>query len=42
MRTQVAIIGARSSGPLLGALLQLAGIDTVVLERRSRDDVLSA
>ena len=40
MRTQVAIIGAGPSGLLLGQLLHLAGIDTVILERRSRDYVL--
>ncbi|MRX48996.1 4-hydroxybenzoate 3-monooxygenase [Paracoccus sp. S-4012] len=39
-RTQVAIIGAGPSGLLLSQLLDLAGIDTVVLERRSRDYVL--
>jgi p-hydroxybenzoate 3-monooxygenase len=36
MRTQVAIIGAGPSGLLLSQLLDLAGIDSVVLERRSR------
>lgn len=40
MRTQVAIIGSGPSGLLLGQLLHLAGIDTVILERRSRDYVL--
>lgn len=40
MRTQVAIIGAGPSGLLLGQLLHRAGIDTVVLERKSRDYVL--
>ncbi|MFP4570127.1 4-hydroxybenzoate 3-monooxygenase [Rhodosalinus sp.] len=41
MRTQVAIVGGGPSGLLLGQLLHRAGIDTVVLERRSRDYVLS-
>ena len=36
MRTQVAIIGAGPAGLLLSQLLHLAGIDTIVLERRSR------
>ncbi len=40
-RTQVAIIGAGPSGLLLGQLLHLAGIDTVIIERKSRDYVLS-
>jgi p-hydroxybenzoate 3-monooxygenase len=35
-RTQVAIIGAGPSGLLLSQLLHLSGIDSVVLERRSR------
>lgn len=38
---QVAIIGGGPSGLLLSRLLQLNGIDNVVLERRSRDYVLS-
>jgi p-hydroxybenzoate 3-monooxygenase len=41
MKTQVAIIGGGPSGLLLSQLLNLAGISTVVLERRSRDYVLS-
>jgi p-hydroxybenzoate 3-monooxygenase len=41
MRTQVVIIGSGPSGLLLGQLLHRAGIDTVVLERKSRDYVLS-
>ena len=41
MRTQVAIIGGGPSGLLLGQLLHSRGIDTVVLERRSREHVLS-
>lgn len=40
-RTQVLIIGGGPSGLLLSQLLDLAGIDTVVLERRSRAHVLS-
>jgi p-hydroxybenzoate 3-monooxygenase len=39
-RTQVAIIGAGPSGLLLGHLLHLAGIDNVILERRSAEYVL--
>jgi p-hydroxybenzoate 3-monooxygenase len=41
MRAQVAIIGAGPSGLLLGALLHKAGIDAVILERKSQDYVLS-
>ena len=40
MRVQVAIIGSGPAGLLLSQLLQRAGIDTVVVERRSRDYVL--
>ncbi len=40
MRTQVGIIGAGPSGLLLSQLLHRAGIETVVLERRSRAHVL--
>ncbi len=40
MRVQVAIIGAGPSGLLLGALLHKAGIDHVILERRSAEYVL--
>ena len=36
MRTQVAIIGAGPAGLLLSHLLRVAGIDSVVLERRDR------
>src|SRR5690349_439938 len=39
-RTQVAIIGAGPSGLLLGQLLHNAGVDNVILERRSADYVL--
>lgn len=41
MRTQVVIIGGGPSGLLLSQLLDQAGIDTVVLERRTKDYVLS-
>jgi len=41
VRTQVGIIGAGPSGLLLSRLLDLAGIDTVILERRSPEYVLS-
>ncbi len=39
LRTQVAIIGAGPAGLILAALLQRAGIDSVVLENRSREYV---
>lgn len=41
MKTQVAIIGGGPSGLLLSQLLNRAGVDTVILERASRDHVLS-
>ena len=41
MRHQVCIIGGGPSGLLLSLLLHRAGIDAVVLERKSRDYVLS-
>ena len=41
MKTQVAIIGGGPSGLLLSQLLNLAGVDTVVLERAARAHVLS-
>ena len=41
MRTQVAIIGGGPSGLLLSMLLHRRGIDSVVLERQTRDHVLS-
>jgi len=41
MRVQVAIIGGGPSGLLLGQLLHKIGIDTVVLERKTKDYVLS-
>jgi p-hydroxybenzoate 3-monooxygenase len=40
MRVQIAIIGSGPAGLLLSLLLQGAGIDTIVLERRSREHVL--
>jgi p-hydroxybenzoate 3-monooxygenase len=39
MRTQVGIIGAGPAGLLLSHLLRLQGIESVVLERHSRDDI---
>ena len=41
MRTQVAIVGGGPSGLLLGQLLARRGIETVVLERRTKDYVLA-
>ncbi|MBX3591793.1 MAG: 4-hydroxybenzoate 3-monooxygenase [Burkholderiaceae bacterium] len=40
MRAQVAIIGAGPSGLLLGQLLHRAGIDAIILERKSGEYVL--
>ena len=40
-RTQVCIIGGGPSGLLLSQILHRAGLDTIVLERRPRDYVLS-
>src|SRR5262245_36881381 len=39
VRTQVAIIGAGPAGLLLSQLLQLAGIESVVLETRNREAI---
>src|SRR6478609_3969329 len=39
MRTQVAIIGAGPAGLMLSHLLHLQGIESVVLETRSRADI---
>ena len=39
MRTQVGIVGAGPAGLVLAHLLHLRGIDSVVLEARSRDYV---
>jgi p-hydroxybenzoate 3-monooxygenase len=41
LRTQVAIIGAGPAGLLLGQLLGAQGIDTLIIERRSKEHVLS-
>jgi len=41
MRTQVAIIGSGPAGLLLGQILHKHGIDSVILEAKSRDYVLS-
>ena len=41
MRTQVAIIGSGPSGLLLGQLLTEAGIDNLIVERSSKEHVLS-
>lgn len=40
MRTQVAIIGGGPSGLMLGRLLEQAGVDAVIIERKSPDYVL--
>jgi p-hydroxybenzoate 3-monooxygenase len=40
MRVQIAVIGAGPAGLLLSQLLYRAGIDTIVVERRSREYVL--
>jgi len=40
MRTQVAIIGSGPAGLLLGRLLEAAGVQSVILESRSREYVL--
>lgn len=42
MKTQVAIIGAGPAGLLLSHLLHLQGIESVVLESRTRADIESA
>jgi p-hydroxybenzoate 3-monooxygenase len=41
MRVQVCIVGGGPSGLLLSQLLHLQGIDTIVLEKHSRDHVLA-
>ena len=40
MRTQVVIVGSGPSGLLLGQLLHRAGVDTLILEQKSKDYVL--
>jgi p-hydroxybenzoate 3-monooxygenase len=40
LRTNVVIIGAGPAGLMLGRLLELAGVDAVILERKSGDYVL--
>src|SRR5262249_51492927 len=40
IRTQVGIVGAGPAGLLLGHLLHLRGIDSVIVENRSRDYVI--
>ena len=40
IRTQVAVVGAGPAGLLLGQLLHLNGIDSVIVENRSRDYVI--
>ena len=40
MKTQVCIIGGGPSGLMLSQLLHLKGIDSIVLERQSREYVL--
>ena len=40
MRTQIVIIGAGPAGLMLGRLLELAGVEAVILERKSADYVL--
>src|SRR5512134_1576460 len=40
LETQVGIVGAGPAGLLLGHLLHLNGIDSVIVENRSRDYVI--
>jgi p-hydroxybenzoate 3-monooxygenase len=40
MRHQVVIVGAGPAGLMLGRLLELAGVDAVIIERKSADYVL--
>jgi p-hydroxybenzoate 3-monooxygenase len=40
LRTQVGIVGAGPAGLLLGHLLHLEGIDSVIIENRSREHVI--
>ena len=39
MKTQVGIIGAGPAGLILAQLLHLQGIDSIILERKSRDNI---
>ena len=41
MKTQVAIIGSGPAGLMLGHLLRQAGIETVIIERQTKEHVLS-
>src|SRR5262245_32922634 len=41
MRTRVGIVGAGPAGLMLSHLLHLAGIDSIILENRSRDYIES-
>jgi p-hydroxybenzoate 3-monooxygenase len=41
LTTQVAIVGAGPAGSLLAVMLHRAGIDSIVIERQSREHVLS-
>ncbi len=41
MKTQVAIIGAGPAGLMLGHLLRQAGLDAVIVERQTKEHVLS-
>jgi 2-polyprenyl-6-methoxyphenol hydroxylase-like FAD-dependent oxidoreductase len=40
VRTQVGIVGAGPAGLLLGQMLHLQGVDSIVIENRSRDYVI--
>ena len=40
MRTQVGIVGAGAAGLMLGHLLGRAGVDSIIIENRSRDHVI--
>lgn len=39
MRTQVGIIGAGPAGLILAQLLHLQGIDSIIIERKHREDI---
>ncbi len=36
MRTQIGIVGAGPAGLMLGRLLRMQGIDSIIIENRSR------